>query len=77
MPDLSRKNISATLQVESAGEVIRLPAPEETDNILNSIPVTFMGQQHNEALIDNTSLELARRLRRMQQLQADQLARLA
>jgi hypothetical protein len=36
-----------------------------------------MGQQHNEALIDNTSLELARRLRRMQQLQADQLARLA
>jgi CheY-like chemotaxis protein/signal transduction histidine kinase len=64
MPDLSRNEYAFDVAGEfSQGRVIRLPGPGgEKIVFLNSIPVTWEGgRQTLEALIDITSLELARR----------------
>lgn len=64
MPDLSRNEYACDIAGEfSQGRVIRLPAPGGDKIVfINSIPVIWEGgSQTLEALIDITSLELARR----------------
>jgi len=64
MPDLSRNEYESDITGQfGQGKVVKLPAPGG-DRILfiNTIPVVYEGGNHTlEALIDITSLELARR----------------
>ncbi len=64
MPDLSRNEYESDITGQfSQGKIIKLPS-RDGDRILfiNTIPVTYEGGKHTlEALIDITSLELARR----------------
>ncbi len=64
MPDLSRNEYTSEITGQMGqGKVIRLPAPGgEKIIFINSIPVTYEGVSGTmDALIDITSLELARR----------------
>lgn len=64
MPDLSRNEYESDITGQfRQGKVIKLPAPGgEKILFINTIPVNYAGGEHTlEALIDITSLELARR----------------